>query len=207
MNIGNSISGSDYLRAADHWEVLALSVLKASSSFVEVEGYLQLPHLVHKSRARALLQLGKQEAAIEELWAGHAAFPGSVQFAEDLIPQLDEAGLNDVADKLFEETYRANDRLCQDYPDNASARNNLAWLAARSRRRLDDALRHAQRAVELEPASAAYIDTLAEAHFQLGDRLQALDLMRRCLKLEPANDHFQKQFKRFSAEQESAAKN
>lgn len=45
-------------------------------------------------------------------------------------------------------------------PANARALNNLAWLAAERKERLDDALRWAIRAIELAPDEVAFQDTL-----------------------------------------------
>jgi tetratricopeptide (TPR) repeat protein len=199
MNLGNALSGKDHLAAADNWETLALSVLKPGSAFIEVEGYLQLPHLVHKSRARGLLAAGKHDEALANLQIGLAAYPGNIDLAEDLIPDLEAAGLKSAADDLFAKVYPPNEQVCVDYPENASAHNNLAWLAARSGRRLPEALAHAQLAVKLEPENAAYLDTLAEALYRTGSRDEAIKLAQRCLEKEPDNEHFQQQLARFQA--------
>ena len=53
-------------------------------------------------------------------------------------------------------------------PDWARGRNDLAWLCARCRRKPDEAVKHAERAVALDPERVSYLDTLAEAHFQNG---------------------------------------
>jgi hypothetical protein len=66
------------------------------------------------------------------------------------------------------------ERLCADYPRAAGCHNRAAWLAARCGRRHDQALEHARKAVEQEPGNAGYLDTLAEVHFQRGDRGKAL---------------------------------
>jgi tetratricopeptide (TPR) repeat protein len=202
MNLGNVFSGKRHLAAADNWELLALSVLKKSSSFIEVEGYLQLPHLVHKSRARGLLATGLNDEALANLWISHAAYPGSIDLAEDLIPELEAAGLRSTADELFQKVYVPNEQIVNDHPENASAHNNLAWLAARGGRRLEEALAHARRAVEIEPENTAYLDTLAEALYQSGDREEAIEVEARCLESEPDNEHFQAQLKRFKAGEE-----
>ena len=199
MNLGNAYSGKDHLAAAENWETLALSVLKTSSSFIEVEGYLQLPHLVHKSRARGLLAAGKHDQSLANMRISQAAYPGNIDLAEDLIPELEAADLQDAADELFAKVYAPNEQVCADYPRNASAHNNLAWLAARSGRKLDEALSHARRAVDLEPESAAYLDTLAEALYRTGNRQEAIGLARRCLAQEPENEHFRQQLERFQA--------
>ena len=58
-------------------------------------------------------------------------------------------------------------------PDNPELHNNLAWLAARLHRRLETGLTHANEAIRLAPDQAAYLDTLAEVQFQLGQRDRA----------------------------------
>jgi tetratricopeptide (TPR) repeat protein len=65
------------------------------------------------------------------------------------------------------------------------------------RRDLDDALKHSQKAVELEPKAAGYLDTLAEIHFRKGNREKAVELMKKCIEFEPANSYFKKQLVRF----------
>ena len=49
---------------------------------------------------------------------------------------------------------------------------------------------------------AMYIDTLAEVHFRRGDRKKAIQLAEQCIKLEPDDEHFTKQLKRFREEDE-----
>ena len=44
-----------------------------------------------------------------------------------------------------------------------------------------------------------YDRTLAEVHFQRGDKDKAIELMKKCLELEPANRYFKKQAQRFEA--------
>lgn len=88
------------------------------------------------------------------------------------------------------------ERLQRD-PNNAELHNNLAWLLAVSRFELDEAMNLAQRAVQLEPRQPAYIDTLAEVYFQKGDRAKALELIGRCLELEPESEYFRAQQERF----------
>ena len=60
--------------------------------------------------------------------------------------------------------------MSKDYPDSAYAHNSAAWVMANCRRDLDAALKHAEKAVKVEPKSAGYIDTLAEVTFRRGDR-------------------------------------
>jgi tetratricopeptide (TPR) repeat protein len=51
----------------------------------------------------------------------------------------------------------------------ASLCNGLAWLLVNTDGNFDEALKHAKRAVELEPKSGAILDTLAHVYFAKGD--------------------------------------
>ncbi|HTM22809.1 MAG TPA: tetratricopeptide repeat protein, partial [Kofleriaceae bacterium] len=77
--------------------------------------------------------------------------------------------------------------------------NNRAWLAARCRRDLDTALEHARKAIELDPKRAGNRETLAEVHFQRGERAAALECINQCLAREPKNTYFARQKRRFEA--------
>jgi hypothetical protein len=197
LNLGNAISGKEPLQAAAYWERLLLSGLKTSSSFTEIEGYLQLPHLVHKARGRGLLAKGDNDAAVAEIWLSHRSYPGDIKLAEDLVPELEKAGLRSAADELFDKVYASNKQMSEDFPSAAMIHNNLAWLAARCDRRLDEALTHAKLANELSPDNAGYIDTLGEVHFRRGDRELAIQCAQRCLELDPKGQFFREQLERF----------
>ena len=199
-HLGNASAETEPLKAADCWEQLALSALLASSAFTEVEVYLQLPHLIHKARARGLMAAGNHADAVRELWLSHAALPGDGKLVLDLAPEFRKARLDKTADELFERVYTVIDGVTQDFPNSAHHHNQAAWLAARCGRRLDEALKHANEAVRLVPDNPAYLDTLAEVHFARGDKQLAIELERRCLKLAPGDPVLEKQLQRFEAE-------
>ena len=102
-------------------------------------------------------------------------------------------GEPDRAGKLFNDVYSALDQSSREFPGCADAHNQLAWLSARCRRRLEEAVTHSQKAVELAPLVPSYRDTLAEVHFQRGDTAKAVELMKQCLKLPSANLAFYRQ--------------
>ncbi|MFV1965071.1 MAG: tetratricopeptide repeat protein, partial [Pirellulaceae bacterium] len=197
--LGNAINGRDRLEAARLWESMLLSCLKTSSAFVKVEGYVQIPHLIHKTRARGLLAEGRLEEAVREVRLSHAAWPANVSLAEDMVVELEAAGCQAAADELFDSTFEHLQRLCDDFPRGATHHNNLAWVAARCDRRLDDALKHAIRAVQLAPKSSAYLDTLAEVHFRRGNLQDAIRCARQCLQADPDDRHYHEQMERFLA--------
>ena len=56
------------------------------------------------------------------------------------------------------------------------------------------ALAHAEKAVELAPNNAGYLDTLAEVLFQHGDKAVAAE--KRAIELDPKKPYFRKQLRR-----------
>ena len=159
-----------------------------------------MPHLIHKARALGLLAKGDVDKAVEEVRLSHRATPGNAKFVEDIIPQLEKADRKKDADELFEKSYALLKDVCGDFPNSALHHNNLAWMSARCGRRLKEALKYSQKAVELEPDNAGYIDTLGEVFFRLGQRDNAIEYARKCSEISPDNEHFQKQLKRFQEE-------
>src|SRR5262249_12874903 len=87
--------------------------------------------------------------------------------------------------------------LCGKYPGSAALHNSAAWMETRCGRRLDEALAHAKRGVDLEPTNCAIIDTLAETYFRRGDRAKAVEVMSKCIELEPKVQRHRIQIKRF----------
>ncbi len=189
----------DYLRAAACWERFYLRVLEAGSMFVEDEAYVLVPHRAHWLRARGLLAAKDLGGAWKEAQICLTLLPGNADVPILFVPELVKRGQKERADELFTKVADIYERVSKDYPRDAAAHNSLGWLAARCRRQLDRGLAHARKAVELEPANAGYLDTLAEVHFQRGDQAEAIRLMRRCLELTPDRDYYQRQLKRFQA--------
>ncbi len=103
---------------------------------------------------------------------------------------LDRADLYDLcrAFALAEQDELEAIRLA---PDSPSARNAFAWRCAAGRSaagRLDDALRHAERAVTLEgdgPNRGNYVDTLGWVRFRLGHYEEAVEDLREAVRLLP----------------------
>jgi tetratricopeptide (TPR) repeat protein len=199
-----ALQGGDALQAAACWERWYLGVIGRGSFFLETEPYVWVPYRLHFLRARGLLGTGDVDGALGEIQVCQRLLPGEVDTAVAFVPALARRGRARAAEELFAKTFAAHQALCKDYPRCAWAHNGLAWLAARCRRRLDVALDHARQAAALAPDNAGYLDTLAEVHFQRGERDEALRLMRRCLKLAPRRAYFRQQLKRFEAGDRSA---
>ncbi len=185
QRLGNAISDSDPIRASWLWDSLLLSVLPVSGGFTEVTGYLEIPFMIHKVRGRGLLHAGKIDEAWREFAACQKILPGDPGLIEAMVPRLEAAGAQEKADELFRFGYERARALSDAWPKAAGLHNNAAWIAACCHRELDDALVRATKAVELEPMNAAYLDTLAEVHFQRGDRAAAIEQSGRAVGLAP----------------------
>jgi tetratricopeptide (TPR) repeat protein len=168
--------------------------------FVRSSAYLTVPSGIHFMRARGWMAKGKIKEALQEMDLCLAALPGDIDSTIQLVPDLDKRGFKKEADGLFKRVLGHYAKVCKAYPKSAQLDNSAAWLAVCCRRRLDDALAYAKKAVELAPKTAAYLDTLAEVYYQRGDKATALRHMKKCLELDPQSDYYRKQIKRFQKE-------
>lgn len=174
----------DGRKAALYWQTWLLEGPRRGW-LTETTYALTQSNLIHRLRAAELLKEGKAEEAMKEIALCQKLMPGQIELAIDLMGLLEKAGKRPEAEALFKHSEEAARRLCEAYPRSAQLHNNLAWLLARCRRDLDRALAHAQKGVELEPRNTAILDTLAEVHFQRGEKQKAMEAMQRCIELEP----------------------
>jgi tetratricopeptide (TPR) repeat protein len=187
----------DAAEAAALFAQSLLDDLRTNFHLVHDRDYLVTPSMIHRLRAAAEMDAGRFEAAEKHVQQALVALPGETDLSEELVPRLEKAGRQQQADQLFAKVFGVYAEGVQAYPECALLHNNLAWTAARCGRRLDEAQQHAERAVELDPDNASYLDTLAEAYFQRGDRESALRHSRRAAELRPGDETLQRQLKRF----------
>jgi len=195
---GNSFGLPQPEQAIHSWLQEMLYVLGPTSNMTEPEGYTAFVHIVHKTRARAAIDIGNVEVAQRELDICEQIQSGDTRLATFLLPRLRSQKIDVLADKLFEKTAESNLRLCQEFPQSAKLLNETAWLFARSQRKLPEALELTQQAISLEADVAAYHDTLAEVHFQLGHREAATAAARRCLEMTGPTKQSLARLKHFS---------
>jgi tetratricopeptide (TPR) repeat protein len=206
VTLGNA---QDYLAKAlaDRGEFLAaaaindrsiLRVMKTSSGFRRAGTYSRVTANLHALRARGLLEKGDKPGAFREMERAESLQPALLDLPILMVPALERAGEKERAAALYQRVKARWEQAARDYPNSADAHNQIAWLGARCRRDLDSALEHSRRAAALAPQIASYFDTMAEVHFQLGDREKALELMKKCLAMPDANLSFYRlQLKRF----------
>ncbi len=194
-----ALARKDYLKAAEGFEQSMLRCLRANTNFVSNALYATAPAQIHQLRASGLLAAGKLDEALKQADLALNASPGSVDVPIALVPELERHGHKKEAADLFNRCYAVYEKVCRAYPRCAWAHNSMAWLSACCRRHLDEALTHAEKAVELAPSHAGYLDTLAEVHFQRGDKNKAIAMQKRAIELDPKRSYYRKQLKRLQA--------
>ncbi|HUG68721.1 MAG TPA: hypothetical protein VMM76_13280 [Pirellulaceae bacterium] len=201
-SLGQAVGADDPLRAAAYSEQRMLNCLQELWHFIDQGSYVRIPLEVHRDRAKGMLKQHQFGGAIDELRMCQQIWPADLNIPEAFVPQLDEVGQTDAAGELFSRAYELIDETCNLFPNSALHHNNAAWLAAKCKRRLDDALAHAKRAIELVPNEAQYIDTLGEVYFQQGQVDLAINCAKQCIDLAPSTAFYQEQLTRFQAAQQ-----
>ncbi|MEC8906032.1 MAG: hypothetical protein VX407_02740, partial [Verrucomicrobiota bacterium] len=123
--------------------------------------------------------------------------PSDSSMLEDLYQLLVNAGETEEANKLFETTYKVSKVTIMKFPNHGQHNNNHAWLLSRCSKKLDEALKYANAAVQLEPKNGAFLDTLAEVHFQRGNRIKAIEISEKAVKLLDGDSQVKRQLERF----------
>lgn len=190
----------EYAEAAVLWEKALLDVLHTNTTFLEEATYLATPGLIHKTRAMALAKSGKADDALAAAEAALRHMPGDLNVAIELVPALERGGHAAEAKTLLDREVKVLSALCERWPSSATHHNSMAWLLARVRKDLDRAMMHATKAAELDPESCAILDTLAEVHFQRGDKAKAIEIIKACIELEPRVERHRQALKRFETQ-------
>ena len=166
-------------------------------AYVEGYAYLTVPQGLKANVARGLLQEGKIPEALAAARECLTVMPGSIDLVIQMVPELDKKGHKKEADELYKLVADVYAKQVKDNPESGWAKNAAAWLAAGSRRELDAALAHAQKAVELDPAIRSYRETLAEVHFRRGNRPKAVALALELVAADRRNYHYKRQLERY----------
>lgn len=192
-------TAGDYADAAAIWDQAFLTNLNTQVTFVEPSANLLIPVLVHRTRAQAAIKARQIDEALRQAKICLDNCPADADSQIAIINDLRDAGRQAESDAQYARVKQLYTQKANDYPNSGPANNLLAWFESRCKRDLDDALAHATKAAEIEPSSTAILDTLAEAHFQRGEIDAALDLVHKCLQLEPGSEHHKKNLERFEA--------
>ena len=192
-----ALETGDPTAATHYWDQAFLQNFSVNISFMEPWANVLVPSLVHKTRALGLISHGKIEAALKQAHATMQMTPADADAVIDIVNALDKANHHDEANAFYKEQADFYRKLVEKYPNSGSLHNQLAWAQVMSHRDLDQALKNAKRAVELEPDNTASIDTLAECYFANGSAKDAAAQMKKCVELEPSVPRHRKQLARF----------
>lgn len=172
-----------YAQAANRFEAARIWMLRGNAYYDETEYYLYTMRTTHSLWMKDAIQRKDWDKAIAEADLCLKALPGGTNVVMDVVPELDRAGRKEDADRLFKAVWELNEKNCRQFPHRHSGFNNAAWFAARCHRELAAARAFAEKAVAAEEDNAGFLDTLAEVHFQQGDRAKAMELMKKCIEL------------------------
>jgi tetratricopeptide (TPR) repeat protein len=189
----------EYLAAAAFWERGATFWHYPTTIVRFTHAYIHEPTIIHLARGRGLLKSGKVPECLEELRQAQSYEPANIQIPLDAVPELEKAGRKTDADALFARTFSFLEQLCLDFPRSDHLHNQIAWMSANLNRELDKAAQHATQAAQLAPNNPACLDTLAEVQFRKRNPAEAIRHARRCLELDPDNEHYREQLARFQS--------
>lgn len=92
-------------------------------------------------------------------------------------------------------------------PDReATPYNQLAWLVGNTEGDYQEAVKASLKSLEIQPGSAAYLDTLGRAYFAAGDLENAIKHQIMAVEREPYSDQMRRQLAEFLEAQEAKAK-
>lgn len=140
---------------------------------------------------------GQSNIARKMLRDAHAIMPSDGALADHFFPSLFDSPFRDLIDELFDVSWRKITASLVPFPDSDNTMNTAVWFASRSVRRLDDAKKLQLRALEIYPRNPAYLDTLAEVHFALGNRPEAIRLGTLAMRFMPHDSMIIRQYERF----------
>lgn len=92
-------------------------------------------------------------------------------------------------------------------PDReATPYNQLAWLVGNTEGDYQEAVKASLKSLEIQPGSAAYLDTLGRCYFAAGDLENAIKHQIMAVEREPYSEQMRRQLAEFLAAQEAKAK-
>jgi len=154
---------------------------QTDAALMELESALKSkPDFVQARLARGDLLLAKGETvkAIAEYQLAQKNHPTLALVQLKLGTAHEKGGQFSEAEKAYLTAISLDSR-------QAGALNNLAWLCAERRHRLDEAVFWAKKAVALEPTSPGFYDTLGWVHRARGESEKARTALEKACSLSP----------------------
>lgn len=166
---------------------------------------------LHSKRAQALIELGRLDAAIEDLQTAYHITPTNSRayYLADIMSRngrSDEAiellGFLPVSDDEIADQVSATSEILgrsgardegfaliagqlEIEPENAGLLNSDCWFRGIYKHQINSAIEQCTKAVERAPYPAAALDSRAMVHFRLGDHAAAIEDLNAALELAP----------------------
>jgi tetratricopeptide (TPR) repeat protein len=188
---GDDFAAAEHMRQAMELHYRAGGQLRGATE-------LQLRQDINWHYLRAAKAKGDNaevQSRLEALLTGEPLINPDI--ANDVVPMLREMGRADEAKRTFDQVYETLQKNWNEWPGHPMPKNNLAWLCARCGERKEEALKLAQEATRAMPDNAAFVDTLAEANYQLGRYAEAARLEAKVMAARPNDRFLRAQFERF----------
>ena len=180
---------ADYLvyddpeRAAMYKERYLIECLKGHIPLSRLSSGQSIRGSIASLKAKADLAAGRTDEAVDRLRTMVDRQPSNSSLVEDLYPLLVKAGRKQEADEFYEKLNEYGENALALFPRSPQDLNSNAWLKARCGKDLETALERSKLSNELYEDNYAYLDTLAEVYFQMGDREEAVKYSTRAVEL------------------------
>jgi tetratricopeptide (TPR) repeat protein len=139
----------------------------------------------------------KELRRVWQIFEGFHAANAHLNYAAE----YDAAGQPELAVMERERVGESMRRAMARGEKDASLLNGLAWACATHDIYLADAIKAAERAVQLEPRNVDILDTLAEVYFRAGHTTKAIEIESRAAAIDPKSVYLKEQIERFRAGQ------
>lgn len=178
------------------WFDLAMTRLVTSDSFRD-SAFIALPIYVHRWALEAAVNDRDEAEARRNVDVLLALDPVDIDMAERLLPMMRDKDMHELASDTLTRILDKGAKQSSTFPLDAMTCNNLAWIAAKNDYNLPLALRLSRQAVDREPESSIYLDTLAEVLFRMGKPKIALVIEEQSIIDDPDQWHLHQQIERF----------
>jgi len=142
------------------------------------------------SLATALIDNGKLDSAIKTLNTALKIEPKNSQVFYKLCRAFSKKGYYTIAIGHCKQAIQLRD-------DFFNAMNRLAWLYAKKRSHLEEALQLSSKTLAGHPNKPEYIDTLSEIYYVKGETKLAISNIQSAIKLDPDKAYYKKQLWKF----------
>jgi hypothetical protein len=179
--------------AAEGWKLVRLLcfgdgiMMHGDETDGQYSGEEETVQRIHHLKATSLIDAKDFDGAIKEALAAEAAQPAGTKMAMELVKFFDEAGANELADRVFEKIWSRRKSVVDDFPNAAEFHEQLAMIGTTCKRKLDECVAHAEAAVRLRPRNVLSHLSLARVHFARGEKQASKKAVAEALALDPVS--------------------